>query len=194
MSRQVEDSDDLFRQAVLDAVPLQQKARVDLALSVEDPTPGQLRRRAAAVFDSGLDGNRLTTDVPMIHGPHDLLAFKREGVQNGVFRKLKQGGYALESRLDLHRLVVEEAREAVYGFINDCYEHDLRTVLILHGKGERSETPAKLKNCAAFWLRELETVQAYCSAQPRHGGAGALYLMLRKSERSRQRTAELFSK
>lgn len=192
MSRQDDEGGDLFRQAVLDAVPLRHKSRVDLRQAAEETTPGQLRRRLAAVLEPGRDSNPLTTEVPLVYGPHDPLAFRREGVQYGVFRKLKQGGYALESRLDLHRLVVEEARRAVFGFINDCYENDLRTVLILHGKGERSETPARLKNCVAFWLRELETVQAYCSAQPQHGGTGALYLLLRKSERSRQRNAEQF--
>lgn len=191
MSSDNEATEPLFLQAVMDAVPLRQKARVDVSASRE-ASPGQLRRRAAAVLEPEKDTNLLSSEVPLVYGPHDLLEFRREGLQHGVFRKLKQGGYGLESRLDLHRMVVEEARRAVFGFINDCYENDLRTVLVLHGKGERSETPARLKNCVAFWLRELEIVQAYCSAQPRHGGTGALYLLLRKSERSRQRNAEQF--
>lgn len=191
MASENDVTEQLFLQAVQDAVPLQLKARVESRTS-QEPTPGQLRRRAAAVLELGKDTNPLTCDVPQVYGPHDSLEFRRDGVQHGVFRKLKQGGYALESRLDLHRMVVEEARRAVFGFINDCYENDLRTVLVLHGKGERSETPARLKNCVAFWLKELETVQAYCSALPQHGGTGAVYLMLRKSERSRQRNAEQF--
>jgi len=191
MASETESLKQLFLQAVPDAVPLRDKVRVD-ARSTNEPTPGQLRRRAAAVLEPGKDANPLTSEVPLVYGPHDVLEFRREGLQHGVFRKLKQGGYSLESRLDLHRMVVEEARRAVFGFISDCYENDLRTVLVLHGKGERSETPARLKNCVAFWLKELETVQAYCSAQPRHGGTGALYLLLRKSERSRERNAEQF--
>ncbi len=183
--------DSIFRQAVLDAVPLRLKERVETVLS-SDPTPGQLRRRAAAVMQPEVDANPLSGEAPVLYGPHDPLAFRRDGVQYGVFRKLKQGGYSLESRLDLHRMVVEEARRAVFGFVTECYEADLRTVLILHGKGERSDTPARLKNCVAFWLKELETVQAYCSALPQHGGTGAVYLLLRKSERSRQRNAEIY--
>jgi DNA-nicking Smr family endonuclease len=178
----------LFRSAVADAVPIKQVARVDLSTS-SSPTPGQLRRREAAVLEAGLDPNPLSSEPPMLFGPHDLLEFRREGVQYGVFRKLKQGGYELESRLDLHRLFVEQAREAVFTFVNDCMANDLRTVLILHGKGEFSETPAKLKNCVAHWLKALDAVQAYASAQPQHGGAGALYVMLKKSERSKQATA-----
>jgi DNA-nicking Smr family endonuclease len=179
------DARALFRSAVADAKPLKQVARVDLQVE-NSPTPGQLRRREAAVIDTGLDPNPLSSEPPMLYGPHDPLEFRRDGVQYGVFRKLKQGGYELESRLDLHRMFVEQAREAVFAFINDCMAHDLRTVIILHGKGERSETPAKLKNCVAHWLKALDSVQAYASAQPRHGGSGALYVLLRKSERSKQ--------
>jgi DNA-nicking Smr family endonuclease len=175
----------LFRNAVADAKPLKQVVRADMRTG-STPTPGQLRRREAAVMDAGLEHNPLSSEPPMLYGPHDPLEFRREGVQFGVFRKLKQGRYELESRLDLHRMFVEQAREAVFAFINDCMAHDLRTVIILHGKGEHSETPAKLKNCVAHWLKALDNVQAYVSSQPQHGGSGALYVLLRKSERSKQ--------
>ncbi len=188
MSGRDAQDDSLFRAAVADAVPLPASNRVDTAAPIE-VTPGQLRRRAAAVLDMARELNPLSSDVPMLHGPHDPLEFRRDGVQYGVFRKLKQGGYALESRLDLHRMIVDEAREAVCTFINDCMEHDLRTLLILHGKGERSEVQARLKNCVAHWLKQLDAVQAYVSAQPQHGGSGAVYVLLRKSERSRQKNA-----
>lgn len=181
----------LFRSVVADAVPLKQVARVEPQAD-PTPTPGQLRRRAAAVQEAGVDPNPLSSEVPMQFGPHDPLEFRRDGVQYGVFRKLKQGGYALESRLDLHRMTVEQAREALFQFISDCLACDLRTVLVLHGKGERSDTPAKLKNCIAHWLKALEPVQAYASAQPQHGGTGAVYVLLRKSERSKEQNRRQF--
>lgn len=187
-----QDNDALaeFRSAVADAVPLKLPPRVDVK-PANTATPGLLRRRTAAVHDD-TDPNILTSEIPMIFGPHDALEFRRDGVQHGVYRKLKQGGYALESRLDLHRMTVEEARDAVFQFIQDCYAHDLRTLLILHGKGERSATPAKLKNGVAHWLKMLESVQAYASAQPQHGGLGAVYVLLRKSERSKQENAKKY--
>lgn len=181
----------LFLSAVADAVPLPVPKRVDVPKPAET-TPGQLRRRAAAVQEEGRDLNPLASEVEMRYGPHDPIEFRRHGVQHGVFRKLKQGGYTIESRLDLHRLFVDAARRDVFGFIQECYANDLRTVLILHGKGERAEVQAKLKNYTAHWLAELETVQAFVSAQPQHGGNGALYVLLRKSERSRQETRRQF--
>ncbi len=181
----------LFLQAVADAIPRKPDNRVNLKAALST-TPGQLRRRMAAVQQPGVDLNPLASDVPILCGPHDPIEFRRDGVQYGVFRKLKQGGYEIETRLDLHRLVVDEARRAVYGFVQECMENDMRTVLILHGKGERSETPARLKNFVAHWLKALDNVQAYVSAQPQHGGSGALYVLLKKSERSKQKNAETF--
>ena len=35
-------------------------------------------------------------------------------------------------------MTVEEARREVFAFINDCVRYGLRSVIILHGKGERN--------------------------------------------------------
>jgi len=40
----------------------------------------------------------------------------------------------------------------------------------------------------------MEEIQAYCSAQPQHGGAGAVYIMLRKSETKKQENRDRFSR
>ena len=52
--------------------------------------------------------------------PNDYLAFARPGVQHGVYKNLRQGKYDIQSRLDLHRHTVEQARTALYGFVVDC--------------------------------------------------------------------------
>jgi DNA-nicking Smr family endonuclease len=69
----------------------------------------------------------------------------------------------------------------VYEFVRDCVRYDVRTVIISHGKGERSEPKALLKSHVNRWLRHLDEVMAFYTALPRHGGYGAVYVMLRKS-------------
>jgi DNA-nicking Smr family endonuclease len=184
------DTDDrqAFETAMKGVEPIRYEHKVNVPM-VADITPGHVHRRHAAVVSRGIDSNSFSMEIPQTYGPLDWIEFRREGVQYGVFRKLKQGAYGIESRLDLHGLYVAEAREAVFRFVNECHASDLRTVLILHGKGEHSETPARLKNCVAHWLPGLDTVQAFCSAQARHGGTGAVYLLLRKSARSREQNA-----
>jgi len=123
-------------------------------------------------------------------GPHDFLAFKRDGVQNGVYRKLRLGKYTIDARLDLHRMTVEQARLAVYQFIKDCMAQDIRCALITHGRGVGRERPALLKSCVAHWLPQFPEVLAIHSAQKHHGASGATYVLLRKSERKRQENWE----
>ena len=69
-------------------------------------------------------------------------------------------------------------------FISEASHLGLRTLLIVHGKGHskaKGDKMAVLKGYVNQWLRELEDVQAFHSAQPQHGGTGAVYVLLRKS-------------
>ena len=52
-------------------------------------------------------------------------------------------------------------------------------LLVIHGKGYRSETEAVLKPLVHRWLAEQPSVLAWCPAQARDGGAGASYVYLR---------------
>ena len=58
---------------------------------------------------------------------------------------------------------------------------DIRSVLIVHGRGEKSNPPALIKSYLANWLTQIKDVQSAHSAQAFHGGTGAVYVMLRKS-------------
>ncbi|MFT1644394.1 Smr/MutS family protein, partial [Vibrio cholerae] len=69
--------------------------------------------------------------------PHDMLEYKRDGVQDGVYRKLRLGKYPIQARLDLHRKTLKEARSEVIQFIRQSMAMDIRTLLIVHGRGER---------------------------------------------------------
>ena len=151
------------------------------------------RRRAASgenLAGSATDPNMLTLgEVPRLE-PWDEMAWKKDGVQEGVYRKLRLGRYPIEASLDLHRATVREAREAVFNFVRDAERHGWRVVLIMHGKGEQSATPARLKSYTQAWLRQLPAVLAFHSAQRHHGGYGATYVLLRKNERQKSDTRE----
>lgn len=158
----------------------------------KDLTPGHLERQRSAVDSPLKDRNPLTSDIVDPLTAHDLLSWQRPGVQHGVFKKLRMGQYPIEARLDLHRMTVEQARREVFGFVKDCVRYGLRTVIILHGKGERNpDGIAQLKSYLAKWLPELDDVLAFHSAQKHHGGTGAAYVMVRKGDRDKQRNREI---
>ncbi|MEZ5560831.1 MAG: DNA endonuclease SmrA [Pseudomonadales bacterium] len=187
-----EIEENLFREAMSDVRPLPEaSAKVAPERVARGPTPQQLERREAALGNrptarEQTDPNFLTLgEVPGV-GPRDVLAWKKDGVQNEVFRRLKSGRYPIEGTLDLHRLTVREARTEVFRFYQLALRKGWRTLLISHGRGERSSTPARIKSYVAQWLGQIPEVIAYHSATQQHGGSGAVYVLLRKSAAARQ--------
>lgn len=185
--------DDLFAREMSDVKRLQREKRV--ALEKDKPSRQSLEhRRAAAAELTRQDTNFLSSEhIDPVH-PLDILEFKRAGVQHGVYKNLRLGKYRIDARLDLHRMSVEEARQALYQFIRDCVEHDIRCALITHGKGEGRKQPALLKSCVANWLPMFDEVLAFHSAQKHHGASGATYVLLKKSEQKRQENREKHSR
>ncbi len=183
-------SDDALFLAEMNGVaPLAESHLRVRAESPEAPSLAQLARRQAAA-NTAKDNNTLTLgEVPPVD-PFDEIAFKRDGVQTGVYRKLRLGRYPQEATLDLHRMTVREAREAVWRFVHDAQRAGLRSVVITHGRGDRSETPGRLKSYVAHWLPTLPLVLAFHSAQRHHGGYGACYVLLRKNAEKRQDNRE----
>lgn len=181
------DEDDFYKE-VADVKPLKQ-TRAHLR-PVAELTPGHQVRRSLAVANRPGHDPLVSADIANLKS-NDVLAYRSSGVQHGVYKKLRMGRYEVEARLDLHRKTVEEARREVFQFLRECFRYELRTVMILHGKGERNpEGIALLKSHLAVWLPQIEEVIAFHSAQKQHGGTGAVYVMLRKGERARQNNRE----
>ncbi|MEQ8858535.1 MAG: DNA endonuclease SmrA [Pseudomonadales bacterium] len=187
------DPEALFREAMSDVVPLNQK-RIEPEPERQDLTPAQLERREAAEgrrpASGGEDPNYFTLgEVKLLH-PRDTLAWKKDGVQHEVFKKLKAGRYPIDGQLDLHRHTVREARKALFDFLELARRKGWRTVLISHGRGERSPTPARIKSFVAHWLGQVPDLVALHSAARHQGGTGAVYVMLKKTPEARERARE----
>ncbi len=190
----MQDDDNWFAKEVGDVKPLKAEQRV--AIRREDISGlAVAARREAAIKETAKDDNFLSdADVPLLDA-HYVLSYQGGGVQNGVFRKLKQGSYEHEARLDLHRMTVEQARQEVFSFVREAAQLSLRSLLIIHGRGFGSQTQgAVLKSYLNVWLPQLEPVLAFVSAQPRHGGVGALYVLLKKSVEKKQQNRIRFNR
>lgn len=105
--------------------------------------------------------------------------YVRPGLQRKHVRRLRRGQIPIESEADLHGLRAREAESLLETFIAECREEGLRCVRVIHGKGRGSHGGrAVLKWEVDRWLRRHDAVLAFCTAQPRHGGTGALYVLL----------------
>ena len=157
-------------------------------------TEAQLAKREAAIWLTEDDPEYLSVDHAPMLKPEDIIEFKRDGVQEGVYRKLRLGKYPIQARLDLHRHTLKQARDEVVKFLKQCIKMDIRTVVIVHGRGEKSNPPALMKSYVAQWLQQIRDVQCVHSTQRFHGGTGAVYVMLRKSSEKKLENRERHQK
>jgi DNA-nicking Smr family endonuclease len=173
-----------------DIQPLSGKGSAHIAKPVQ-VTPGVLERRKAAQEEVVAESNILDpASIIEQVDPLAYLEFVRPGVQHGVYKNLRLGKYEIQSRLDLHRHTVEQARNALWHFVDDCHKHGVRCALVTHGKGEGREQPARLKSCVNHWLRQFDQVLAFHSAQKTHGGVGATYILVKKDSSARRETGD----
>jgi DNA-nicking Smr family endonuclease len=103
------------------------------------------------------------------------------GVDRATAERLKRGRRAIEARLDLHGMTQAEAHHALFGFVARSRTAGRRCVLVITGHGRIGG--GVLKSAVPRWLHEPELrrhVLAIAPARPQHGGAGALYVLLRR--------------
>ena len=106
------------------------------------------------------------------------------GLDRRTAERLRRGQMKIDARLDLHGMNQADAHAALRHFLLDGYDRGRRCVLVITGKGTRSpEEGGVLRRKVPQWL-ELEPLDALvllaCPARPADGGAGALYILLRR--------------
>ena len=164
---------ELFRRAVEDATPLPSDDRVQHPR--RKPKPRRIEHDPV-VYDG------LSDHIPTAgRVPGEPLSFARPGVQKQVIRELRRGR-GVDAELDLHGLTVPEARRLLAQFLVEGRDRGLRRVLIVHGKGARSEGgEGVLKGSVASWLAQWDDVLAFHKAPRARGGSGAVVVLLRSS-------------
>lgn len=127
-------------------------------------------------------------DAPFdIADSDEFIEGRVSSVDTATVRKLRRGEYAVQGHLDLHGLTRDEAKGAVEAFLRASRNGGKRCVLLVHGRGIHSKDQIPvLKDALKTWLataRFGRHVLAFATAQPVDGGAGALYVLLRRAGR-----------
>jgi DNA-nicking Smr family endonuclease len=115
------------------------------------------------------------------------------GLDRRTARQLLRGRREPEARIDLHGLSAERAHRALDRCIAAALARGQRLILVITGKGGRDgggpdapfmRLPAGLlRREVPRWLRagrHAARIVGIYEAHPRHGGAGALYVYLKK--------------
>lgn len=174
------DETDLFALAMREAKPLHQEGAK--RAPADDLPPEKRAETAPAVVRVGPSLKRLpetsTDRLP------ELKTGASPGVDKRTAARLKRGQLAIDGRIDLHGMTQAKAHRALEGFLTASQGAGKRCVLVITGKGLRptGETGV-LRNLVPRWMNAPAIrgrVLSFCTAQPRDGGTGALYVLLKR--------------
>jgi DNA-nicking Smr family endonuclease len=104
-----------------------------------------------------------------------------EALEPGRMRRLRSERDPVGARIDLHGLTQDAARAALTGFVARAAARGERTILVITGKGALGD--GVLRRRVPEWLAEppiRSMVAGVSEAHRRHGGAGALYVALKR--------------
>lgn len=172
----VADGDrDLFRQSMADARPLQKTDKEPLPQSVPAARARFSRQDESAVLKESLAADVDETEA----ASGESLRFHRASVGRRTLRKLARGNYSVQNEIDLHGMIIPQAKESLHDFIAASCQSGHTCVRIIHGKGLGSgDRGPVLKNKVNRWLRQWDEVLAFVSARQVDGGTGAVYVLL----------------
>jgi DNA-nicking Smr family endonuclease len=109
-------------------------------------------------------------------------------------QRLARGTESLDDRIDLHGKTQSEAHAALLSFLRKAQSHGAKFVLVITGKGggARDDWSERgvLKRQVPQWLKLPEFrgyVIGFEDAHSGHGGAGALYVRIRRRKSGTRR-------
>src|SRR5262245_3733370 len=104
------------------------------------------------------------------------------GIDRATLERLRKGEIPIDRRIDLHGLTLEDAHATLDRFLVRAWGEGARLLLVITGKGGQA-TSGVLRTEVPKWLAEgahAGKVLRTATAQPKDGGGGAIYVLLRR--------------
>ena len=129
---------------------------------------------------------KLATPVPALPSPKKPVVPPLAPLGRRERSQLSKGKKEIEARLDLHGMTQARAHRALSGFLHRAHDDGLTFVLVITGKGKIGAEFERgvLRRQVPQWLSQPEfrnMVVGFEEAHIGHGGAGALYVRIRRS-------------
>ena len=153
-----------------------------LEIAVQANEEAAAEKTTAGSVRSGAPAKQITVASRPKNAPPPLVALGRRERSH-----LARGRKEIEARLDLHGMTQARAHRALIGFLSRAGEDGLTFVLVITGKGRSGALESErgvLRRQVPEWLAlpELRSlVVGFEEAAIGHGGAGALYVRLRRA-------------
>jgi DNA-nicking Smr family endonuclease len=127
----------------------------------------------------------VTGEVPFdIADSDEFIEGHARGLDPRLVKKLRRGEFAVQDHVDLHGLLKDEAKSQLEAFLAQARQRGKRCVLVVHGRGLHSKDQVPvLKEALKRWMhtaRFARHVLGFSTARPHDGGAGAVYVLLKK--------------
>jgi DNA-nicking Smr family endonuclease len=151
---------DAWQELLASVVPLKTRVKSDR------PIPKRMKL-AKAIAESSAPFDFPVDTKPFIPDP-------------ALKKRMREGGFAIDAKLDLHGMTEDHAYERLKRFIGEQKRNNARMVLVVTGKGS-----GILREALPRWLATdmfsgaVLTVQ---QAAKQHGGEGAYYVMMRRKK------------
>lgn len=185
-----EDDAGLWQHITSNIRPLKGRAkkRIPIAPMIDPPAPSprapEPRLKSVAIGDN-------VPPRPAVSVTPALEPGIAAGIDRNTFQKFRSGQMSIDGTLDLHGMTQPEAHDALIRYIGASYRMGRRCLIVVTGKGQRSADADNflhggrgvLQRAVPKWLNQLDLrpmILAIAHAQPKHGGAGALYVLLRR--------------
>jgi len=170
----------LWATAMRDAVPLPGRSLIE-AMTSAPPAPAPADPPAPPLpAPAPAPGRKHTyvhvTPPPLVPGHHPDVDGRTAG-------RLRRGKLEIDGRIDLHGMSQAQAHGALAAFVHRAWHEGRRCVLVITGKGSFSAEGGVLRRAVPMWLGDAplrSMVLAVQPAQPRDGGDGALYVLIKR--------------
>lgn len=160
------------------------KAKTERVAPRDPPTAAELRLPSEDAESLARLAELVSGETFELSDSTEFIEGSVQGFDERVMKKLRRGEFSHRAELDLHGKTREQARPALEKFIADAKVAGHRCVLVVTGRGLNSpDSIPVIKQSVQAWLthgRPSRQVLAFCSARPEDGGAGAVYVLLRR--------------
>ena len=200
----------LWDQVTRDATPLEPELRATAAEAAPAPVktgppppptpartptpiPARAPPRAPQILRPAGSGKQPAISIDLAGPAVAPVGRPEPGLDRRNAERLRRGERAPDDRIDLHGLTAERAHRALDHRIGEALGRGERLILVITGKGGKKrntddapfmrEDEGVLRQQAPRWLRSgphAAHIVGIYQAHPRHGGAGAFYVYLKK--------------
>lgn len=174
---------DLWRHVTRDATPLKKHEPAPRAAPKPKAEAPEAKPKTAKPAKLERAAPRPVPRAPVKPAAPALAHGRAAGVDRRSAQRLTRGQLPVEAALDLHGHTQEQAHAALERFLSEVQARGLRCVLVITGRGTTKAAGGVLRAQVPRWLNEPANrarILAFDYAQPKDGGLGALYVMIRR--------------